>query len=203
MKVGQLLSVVRDEPIAQYIPEAAMIMELIHDHTKVRLHMSDFTGKSLLEHIEGLPENVSQAILNHELNDGLDLRTHQKSLQKVMAEKNRVAQVVQVLIVLGMCFLLTATTLVYLKLLLESKSIPTWELTLIIFGGPIAVIWNYQGVLNSQNKDFLFAVLGRTPPGNMISTLVGAVRGNSRQSDGQYAAPASGRPPPPPTQDYG
>ena len=197
MQVRQLLALVKDEPLVSYKPEAAMIIDLIRDKTKVVLHVSGHTGNSILTYINGLDEALAEHILSFELNDGLDLRAHQRNLQRILEEKNRTAKIVQIFIVLGMCFLLTILTAVYVYAIFNGKTIPGWEVTFILFGGPIAVIWQFQGVFSTENKDFLFAALGRTPPGNMISTIASALRGNTRSSDRGYRSRDDDYPRPP------
>lgn len=214
MQVKQLLMLVRDEPLSMYKPEAAMVMDLINEKIKTRLYVNDHSGTTLLEFIsKHVPADIGTQILGHELNDGLDLRSHQQHLQKILEEKNKGAKIVQTLVVLGMCFLLTCVTLVFLSTIYHGRPIPDWEIAVIMFGGPIAVIWQFQGVFSSDNKDFLFAALGKTPPGNMVSTIANAFRGNTRGSDiqtpyyGQRSTDHNQRdgaaPPPPPPPGYG
>lgn len=180
-----------------------MIADLLHDETGVWSNVMAETGTSLLTYIEGLEPKLHPKILDFELNDGTDLKTHQRHLQKTLQEKNKGAKILQTLVVLGMCFLLTVMSGVFLEAIYSTKPLPSWEIAAILFGCPVLVIWQYQGVLSAENKDFLFAALGKTPPGNMVSTIASAFRGRSREGDMQVPfmeqrGKSSATPPPPP-----
>lgn len=183
MNVRDFLGLLGDRPLSSVKPEGRMVIDLINRYVDQPYEAGDLTGITACEAIDALDQKDRNEIYASELNDGMDLVQYRRELQSLLDQKDGDGKQLRRILAFGMATLLAALTLslswaiVYVAWV--KNELPPWELCLIAFGGPAMVVWQYNGVLTQERKDFLAAALGRTPQAGIIGGLLSSM-GNSR-----------------------
>lgn len=177
MKVRVLLELLGDNSLAKYKPEGSLVLDAIHRYIPDRYDIATLTGNTALELIQTkLQDNERDAVLDTELNDGVDYFAMRAELQNI-ADGSYKGNVSRRIITISMTVLVCLCTLSYLVSMLwvsyHQKTLPTWQELALPFGVPGMVIWKYFGIINKERSDMLMAAIGRAP--TVPTTIIGEV----------------------------
>lgn len=201
MDVRTFLGLVGDRSLSTIQPEGQQVVDLLNKYSEEKHSVLGLTGITASEVIDALDSQDRDEIYLTELNDGVDLAKYRRELQSFIDQKNSDGKTLRKVLAFGMATLLAVLTLclsyAIVHVALVQKELPPWELCLIAFGGPAMVVWQFNGVLAQENKDFLAAALGRTPQAGIIGGLLssmGASRDVRRRRDDMYEEDFQPRP---------
>lgn len=179
MKVRTLLVLLGDQPLSEVSPEGMQVTELINKYSPNKYDISTLNGKSALAIIESFASEQSMTVLNAELNDGLDLTAYRKQLQGLV-DSSGAGKWMRPLLAFGFSTLLAFIVLSYAVAVgwvaYHTKSLPDWPSLLIVMGGPVAVVWQYSGILTQERRDLLVAAIGRTPQGTILGGVLSSLK---------------------------
>lgn len=193
MNVRTFLGLVADRSLSTIRPEGQQVIELLNKYSDQPYTVGDLTGITACEVIDALDPQDRDEIYITELNDGVDLVQYRRELQSLLDQKDTNGKRLRQVLAFGMATLLAGLTIsvsfaiVYVAWV--KNELPPWELCLIAFGGPAMVVWQYNGVLTQERKDFLAAALGRTPQAGILGGLLNgmsASRDVRRRRDDVY-----------------
>lgn len=175
LNVRTFLSLLAERPLASVRPEGEQVKELINKYCTNVYGIADLTGITACEAIDALAPKDRDEVYLTELNDGMDLVQYRRELQSLLDEKND-GKGLRKFLAFGMATLMAIGSLslsfAICWIAYHEKTLPPWELCLIALGGPVMVVWQYNGVLTQERKDFLAAALGRTPQAGIIGGLL-------------------------------
>lgn len=175
MNVRTFLSLLAERPLVSIRPEGEQVKELINKYCTGTYGVSDLTGITACEVIDALDPKDRDEVYLTELNDGMDLVQYRRELQSLLDEKND-GKGLRKFLAFGMATLMAIGSLslsfAICWVAYHQKTLPPWELCLIALGGPVMVVWQYNGVLTQERKDFLAAALGRTPHAGILGGLL-------------------------------
>lgn len=187
MKIGYFLAKMGDELISLAEPEGRQVVEQINLYTATQYHYSNVTGNDALAIIYKLSPDEQTAVLNYEMNDGLNLVNMRDDLQKMIdviasattGEDNKKAAKLRLSITLMMAILVFLTSAAFSVMVVyvgwTTRVYPTWDIMALPFLIPGMVIWHVFGVLTKERKDLMLAALGRTPQATMFEKVASLI----------------------------
>ena len=57
------------------------------------------------------------------------------------------------------------------KISYENSTLPTWDALIIPIGIPVTIVWSYFGFLKAERREFMEAVINKTPAGAAIANF--------------------------------
>lgn len=194
MNVKQFLELCGERSILTILPEGKQTVELVAKHCDSLPDTMTLTGNLMLNIISTLDPAVQENILLTELNDGMDVIQYRRELKSLLDDKDVWGKRIRLILSVGMATLMAgmcvAHTAAMLWVAYQEKTLPDWEMLLIVYGIPGMVVWQFFGVMTQERRDFLAAAIGRTPQagilGGMLSNMGSGIqrrRGDSRGFD--------------------
>lgn len=176
MKVKMYLELIGSKPLGYAHPEGSMVLDLINTYSLNQYEISTLSGDEATSLIHEFQEDQRNAVLESELNDGVDFLKYRKDVEELV--KNGSGTTTRLIIATMMTILVVAASLSFLCAMLfvayHKKTIPGWEELALVFGVPGVVIWKYFGVLNKERTELILAAMGKTPI--MNNPMVNAIR---------------------------